>query len=251
MTWIAGNRGFRLTLAVVFAIALGVARASAADPSPSEIVDAAIKASGGAEALGKQKAMAWGETGTYHGQGSAQPYTARYASELPNKFRMEIVDVFTIVFDGKQGWIKAMGTVTEMTDVQIAEQKQNTYASRLSTLLPLKEKDVTLTAEGEGNVNGKPTVAIKVSSKDHRDVTLSFDKETHLLAKVETTVKSSELGGKEVKQEVVLSGYDEVAGVKMPKKYVVTRDGEKYVDSEMTDAAIVDKHAAGTFGKPE
>lgn len=244
-------RGVGFAALFVSAIAiLAAQRGAAAEPSPADIIELAIKATGGAEAIAKQKAMTWGESGTYYGQGAAQPYTARYASELPNKFKMEIVGVFTIVFDGKQGWIKSMGTVTEMTDDQLAEQKENTYTSRLTTLLPLKEKEITLAAAGEGNVNGKPTIAIKVSSKDHRDVTLSFDKETFLLAKVESTVKSSELG-KEVKQEIVLSGYDEVEKVKMPKKYVITRDGDKYVESEMTDVAIVDKHDEGTFGKPE
>jgi hypothetical protein len=237
-----------------FAIALVVslaAQSRAADPSPAEVVDSAIKAAGGAEALAKQKAMTWSEKGTYYGMGGGLPYTANYATQLPDKFRMEIVDVFTIVFDGKKGWVSSMGSVTEMEDDRITEQREKTYASNLTTLLPLKEKSITLTAAGEGKVDGKATIDIKVSSKDHRDVTLSFDKETHLLAKVESTVKAEEQGGKEVKQVITFSGYDEVAGIKMPKKYVVTRDGEKFVEAEMSDLAMVDKHDEGTFGKPE
>jgi zinc protease len=240
--------------AFVFAVALIGAMpsvANAADPSPAEIVDLAIKATGGKEALAKQKAMTWSESGTYYGMGGGLPYTANYASELPDKLRMEIVGVFTIVFDGKKGWTSAMGSVTEMTDEQVEEYKENAYSTNLTTLLPLTKDDVKLEAAGDGKVNDKAAVAIKVSSKDHRDVTLWFDKETHLLAKVESTIKAEEAGGKEMKQAITFSNYDEVEGIKMPKKYAVTRDGEKYVESEMSSASVVDKHDAGTFSKPE
>lgn len=242
------NTTFAIALALVGSISN---RAAAADPSPTEIVDAAIKATGGEKVLAKQKSMTWSEKGTYYGMGGSFPYTANYASELPDKIRMEIVGVFTIVFDGKKGWTNAMGSVTEMTAEQIEEHKENSYTNNLTTLLPLKKDGIKLEAAGEAKVNDKATVAIKVSSKDHRDVTLWFDKETHLLAKVESTIKAEEEGGKEMKQAITFSNYDEVEGMKMPKKYAVTRDGEKYVESEMTSASVVDKHDDGTFSKPE
>jgi zinc protease len=239
---------FVLAVAIVGAMPTAT---TAADPSPAEIVDLAIKATGGKEALAKQKAMTWSEKGTYYGMGGSLPYTANYASELPNKVRMEIVGVFTIVFDGKKGWTNSMGSVTDMTDEQVEEHKENAYANNLTTLLPLKKDDVKLESAGDGKVNDKDAVAIKVSSKDHRDVTLWFDKETHLLAKVESTIKAEEAGGKEMKQAITFSNYDEVEGIKMPKKYAVTRDGEKYVESEMASASILEKHDEGTFSKPE
>ncbi len=241
--------GFML-LAACFVLA---ATGSAAELSPGEIVDAAIKATGGVEAIAKQKAMTWTENGTYYGTGSGLPYTAKYANELPNRFRLEIVNVFTIVYDGEKGWRKAMGNVVELDADELAEQKESTYAGWITTLLPLKEKakEFTLAAAGEGKVNDRATVGVKVSSKGHRDVTLSFDKETHLLAKIESTIKSAEQGGKEMKQEILLSDYAEVEKVKLSKSYVILRDGEKFVEAEMADVKIVDKHPEGTFGKPE
>jgi hypothetical protein len=238
----------------LFAVCVALAaNSTAAEPSPGEIIDAAIKTAGGAEAIGKQKAMTWSESGTYYGAGTGLPYKAKYANELPNRFRMEITDVFTIVFDGEKGWRKSMGNVVELDAEELAEQKENTYTGWVTTLLPLKEKakEFTLAAAGEGKADGRATVGVKVSSKGHRDVTLSFDKETHLLAKVESTVKSPEQGGKEVKQEILLSDYVDVEKVKVAKKYVVSRDGEKFVEAEMSDIKIVDKHPEGTFGKPE
>lgn len=242
---------FIVLLATCFAFA---APATAADPSPEEIIDAAIKATGGADAIAKQKRMTWAESGTYYGQGTAQPYSSKYAYQFPDKFRMEITGVFTIVVDGDKGWISSMGSVMELDDEQLAEQKEQLYSTRVSMLTPLKEnkdKQFTLAAAGEGKVGDRATVAVKVSSKGHRDVTLSFDKETHLLAKVETVVKSDELGGKEVDQAVTPSDYKDFGGLKVATKYVVTRDGEKFVEAEMTDAKFVDKHDDGAFAKPE
>jgi hypothetical protein len=247
------QRSWQLGLTLI-AICLGfVTNADAADPSPGEIIDAAIKAAGGAEAIAKQKAMTWTENGTYYGGGSGLPYTAKYANELPNRFRLEIVNVFTIVYDGEKGWRKSMGNVVELDADELAEQKESTYTGWITTLVPLKEKakEFTLASAGVGKANDRATVGVKVSSKGHRDVTLWFDKETHLLSKIESTIKSAEQGGKEMKQEILLSDYAEVEKVKLSKTYVILRDGEKFVEAEMADVKIVDKHLEGTFGKPE
>jgi hypothetical protein len=198
--------------------------------------------------------MTWSETGTYYGQGTALPYSAKYAYQLPDKFHMEIAGVFTIVVDGDKGWLSNMGSVMELDDEQLAEQKKNLYASWVTTLVPLKEnkdKQFTVSAAGEGKVGDRPTVAVKVSSKGHRDIKLSFDRQTHLLARFETVVKSEELGGKEVDQVVTMSDYKDVGGLQAATKYVVTRDGEKFVEGEMADVKFVDKHDEGTFAKPE
>lgn len=245
----------RLRFIVLLAVASLVLSSplAAADPSPQEVIEQAIKATGGAEAIAKQKAMTWEETGTYYGQGSGVPYEGKYAYQWPDKFRMEIVGVFTIVVDSDKGWVSTMGNVTELSAEQLAEQKEQLYASSVTSLVPLgenKDKQFTLTAAGEGKVGDRATVAVKVSSKGHRDITLSFDKETHLLVKFETVVKSEELG-KEVDQIITMSEFKDVGGMKMATKYMVTRDGEKFVEAETTSVKFVDKHDDGTFGKPE
>ncbi len=241
------NRVLMLSAAAWMAVSSPLA---AAEPSPKDIVNQAIKATGGADAIAKQKAMTWNESGTYYGQGAGMPYQAKYANQWPGKFRMEIVGVFTIVVDGDKGWVDSMGSVAEMSDEQLTEQKANHYAAWVTTLAPLKDKQFTLSAAGEGKVGDRATVDVKVSSKGHRDITLSFDKETHLLAKFETVVKSEELGGQEVKQVVTMTDYKDLGGTKMATKYVVTRDGEKFVEGEMTDVKVADKLDDATFAKP-
>jgi hypothetical protein len=214
------------------------------------VVEKAIKATGGAEKLAKYKAMTWKEKGTYYGMGNAQPYTGVYAVQWPDKFKMEIMDVFTIVINGDQGWIKLNGEVKEMTREQMTEQKEERYAGSLAQLLPLQDKGYTLAAIGEDKVEGQPAVGIKVSHQGHRDVNLFFDKKSGLLVKSRYTVKPEELMGKEVSQEVVYGNYKEVEGLQQPMKITIKRDGKQFVEADNSDMKLSETLPDADFAKP-
>ena len=77
-----------------------------------------------------------------------------------------------------------------------------------------------------------------------------FDPETSLLVKYETTVKSQEQGGKIVSEEGFFSDYRDVKGMKVPYKLKLKRDGELYVESEVTEFEPAKSLDASTFGKP-
>ena len=87
-------------------------------------------------------------------------------------------------------------------------------------LTPLvKDKGYELSLIGESKVEDKPAVGVLVKSKDHNDVSLFFDKETGLLAKLEhrTTDPTS---GKEVTEERIIVSYGDKGekGVLLPKE---------------------------------
>ncbi|MBW3540477.1 MAG: hypothetical protein KY476_09410 [Planctomycetes bacterium] len=215
------------------------------------IVGQAIEALGGPEALKKQKAGTWKEKGTYFGTGEdGVPYTGEYAVEWPSRFRMEISEIFTIVVNGDQGWIKSQDNLQEMTAEQLAEQKEELHSSYITTLLPLEEKTYKLSVIDGVEVDGKPTVGVKVSSEGHRDVKLYFDKETHLPAKSEYVVKSQEQDGKEVTEEVFYADYHKVEGLQVPKKVTLHRDGKKFVEAENSEFELGDVDDK-LFAKPE
>jgi hypothetical protein len=214
------------------------------------IVTKAIKAAGGEENLAKFKAHTWTEKGTYYGMGNALPYTGKYAVQMPDKFRMEIEGFFTLVLDGDKGWTSMGGATDEMSKEQMAEQKETLYCGYVSTLLPLKDKAFHLAPVGEGKVDNRPAVIVKVTQKDRRDVMLFFDKENNLLIKTEYKAKAQEQGGQEVNQEVFLSKYKDVDGAKMPMTVVIKRDGKPYVEAENSDLKPADKLDAKLFAKP-
>jgi hypothetical protein len=221
-----------------------------APTEPRAVIDKAIKALGGAEKLAKFKADTRTDKGTYYGTGAGLPYTGKYAHVYPDKLRMDIENIFLIVVNGDQGWVAANGATDDLTKDQLAEQKDQLYAEWVAMLVPLKDKAFTLTALGEVKVADRPAVGVKVSRQGRRDVRLFFDKETGLLVKRDYKVNAADMDGKEVTQEVLLSDYQETAGLKFPRKVVVNRDGKLYAEVEIVDWKPAEKLDDKLFAKP-
>jgi hypothetical protein len=242
------------------ALALAAVGAARADDKADlrAVLDKAIKAHGGAEKLAKEKATTFKAKGKFYGLGEGIDYTSDYAIQPPDKFRMTMdfeaggmKIAVNVVCDGKKGWTKVNDAVTEMDEEGLAELKEETYAGRVQTLVPLiKDKGFELATLGDVKVGDLPAVGVRVSHKGHRDVNLFFDKKSGLLLKIERTVKDQQQGGKERKQESFFSDYKEVDGVQHPMKLVLNRDGEKYVDAEMSDYETKDKLDDTLFAKP-
>lgn len=236
------------TTALVLILA-GQVRAE--DPKDARaVVDKAIKAMGGAKKLEKFKAMTWKEKGTYYGMGDGVPYQGVLAVEWPDKFRMEIENVFTLVVNGDQGWMGTAGNVTAMNKEQMEEQKEERYAGWVTTLLPLKEKGFELSPLGESKIDSKTAVGVKVSHKGHRAVKLYFDKDSGLLVASQYHVKAEEQGGKDLNQEVTYGNYQEVDGIKVPMKITIQRDGKRFLESENYEVKPAVKLDAKLFAKP-
>src|SRR5262245_917636 len=108
------------------------------------IVNKSIKAYGSEKALAKQKAAKLKETGTYYGMGEGLPYMGVYAYQQPGQFRMEIQDVFTLVFNKDKGWVSGGGETKDMTKEQVAIQKGEQQVREMTSLLTLRDKAFTL-----------------------------------------------------------------------------------------------------------
>jgi hypothetical protein len=87
-----------------------------------------------------------------------------------------------VVFDGKNGWAKAMGVVQEMPQSELGTARAMV---RLITpsLLPslLGDKTVKLAALPAGAVEGRPTHVVKASFDDKTELKLHFDQASGLL----------------------------------------------------------------------
>jgi outer membrane lipoprotein-sorting protein len=239
-----------LALCVAVGIFVDLARADEQGDLRA-IVKKAVDAQGGEAKLAKKPAITTKETGTFSGMGAAVPFTGTISMHLPNRMRMEIKDVFTMVVDGDKGWISTMGMVQDMTKEQIDEQMAVLRCDWVATLLPLvKGTDFQLAALGESTIDGKSAVGVRASRKDYRDVSLYFDKKSGLLVKCEYIVKADELGGKEVTQEALFSQYEDVDGIKMAKKVVTRRDGQAFVESSVEDVRREEKLDDSLFARP-
>jgi hypothetical protein len=248
-----------LTLAVCVVPGL-TARAQAPDAECRAVLEKAIKAYGGADKLEKLKAVQTKSKATMDVLGMNIAMTiessVQVPSQLKNVMEMEVAGQkinMVQVFNKDKFWIQvsANGQVQNVDPPEGAVKaiKEAENAQSISMLTPLlKDKAYTLSPVGEIKVNGRTAVGVKVASKGHKDVNLFFDKETGLLAKQDGTGVNTQF--QEVNQEIVFSDYKDVDGLKRPMKMVVSQDGKKIMDIEVTEIKFVDKLDDSEFAKP-
>lgn len=226
------------------------------------LIDKAIAAHGGKDNITKHKAATWKAKGKVEIMGGVE-FTGDWYS-LKDKFRfnmdmtvMGMALKITQVLNGDKGWTKVSvgGNVVqemELTKEMVDEGKEEVYASRIQSLEAFAENKPELKVDtiGEMNVQGKPCLGVRVTSKGHRDVNLYIDKETHLVVKAEHQVKDFQEGGKEYNQEYFMSEFKDNDGVKAPSKMIVHRDGKPYLEIEMTEFKHVDSLDDSLFEKP-
>lgn len=228
--------------------------ASAADEAQA-IIARAIKAHTGKARAAKLTAYQHKSKCTLELNGGLA-FTQEVTVQFPGKYK-EVMQgevngqqyTVTTVFNGKEGWITVNGKHIKVDDKLQAHLKEASYAMNLSQLTGFKDKTLKLDLLGEIQVNDRPAVGVRVSSKGHKDISLYFDKKTGLLAKSESRVLDFG-SGQEVTQEVIVSAYHEIEGRKMVKKAVVNRDGKKFMESEVTEAKLLEKFDDSEFAKP-
>jgi len=234
-----------LTLALV---AAAPARADDATEARA-IIDKAVKAVGDEAKLASAKAYTQKISGKFHGPAGVIAFTGEWAVSLPDQLRQAIesqsdgITFRTVrVIAGDKGWLRVNDTLVELDKDALAGEHAQMYAAWVASLLPLKEKDFVLTKVGES-----PTVGVKVTHKEHGAVTLFFDAEKGWLVRAEFRVK---VANGEATQEVVYDDYQDVDGLKRPRKITVRRDGKVLVEAEVSDFKPLDKPDPKLFEKP-
>jgi len=220
-------------------------------------LDKAIKAVGGDEKLGKAEAISWKAKGKITFGENENPFTTetviqgldRHHGEFEGEFNDNPIKGITVL-DGKKGWRKFGENLMELDDDGIANEKRTLYLRVVPmTLVALKGKGFKIeSAKGE-DVGGKPTDAIKATGPDGKDFTLFFDKETSLPAKVVARVVG--FNGEEFTQETTYADYKDMGGIKVASKVVASRDGQKFLDQEISDFKVLDKVDPEAFTEPK
>jgi hypothetical protein len=232
--------------------------AASAQDGARAIVEKAIQAQGGEAKIAKLRTMrikVEGTTDLVPGQPHL-PFTLEDTWQMPNRYKtsstFQLQDkkyTQTQVIDGDKGWIQSDGQTQDLPKEAVTEMKEQKYAEDLDRLGFLKEKGIELSALDEIKVDGKPAVGVLVKSKGHRDVKLYFDNASGLLVKRDQQVLDPS-SGKEVRQEVIFSDYQEKDGLKHYKKIVALRDGKMVIDARVTEVEFFDKLEAKVFAKP-
>jgi hypothetical protein len=224
---------------------------------PSAILDKAIKALGGEEKLNAVKAVSWKTKGTLTINGSDNEFTSHSTAKGLDHFRSEFEGEFggnkikaVTVVKGDKGWRRFMDQTMDMDESALANEHRNIALQVIPiTLVALKGKGYKLEVAGEEKVEGKPAVGLKITPPKGEAYTLYFDKESGL--PVRQVAKLLDFMGTEYTQDTIMDKYKEIDGIKKATKISNKRDGEKFIDIEITEFKVLDKVDPKTFDQPE
>jgi hypothetical protein len=227
------------------------------DKDAKAILDKAAKAMGGEEKLSMIKAATWKAKGKISLGGTDNEFTSQATVQDLDHYRSEFEGEFggnkikgVVVVSGDRGWRKFGDMGMELDKDSLANEKRNIYLMlSYNTLAPLKAKGFKLEAAGEEKVGDKPAMVIKATGPDGKDFKIYFDKETGL--PVKQVAKVIGFMGEEATQEFTFSNYKDFDGIKKATKIEIKRDGEKFMEQEITEFKIVDKVDPKTFTEPE
>jgi len=227
------------------------------DQDTKATLDKAIKALGGEEKLSKATTVSWKSKGKITFNGNDNEISLRatlqgldhYRSEFEGKFGDNDVKG-VVVLNGDKGWRKFGENDMEMDGDGVANEKRNIYINAIPvTLVQLKGTAFKTAAGGEEKVGDKPASVIKVTAPDGKDFKLYFDKENGLPVKLAATVVG--FGGNAFSLETTYSDYKDFDGIKKATKVSSTRDGEKFMEAEITEFKVLDKVDPETFAQPK
>lgn len=194
-------------------LALAALSASAAEPVLKDILDAHLKAIGGAEAHRKIKSSEM--RGRLEIAAMPDPATMVILSQAPDRQRVTIeAPTFgTIVegFDGKVAWSKNGFTgLTEKTGDALTQARRQARFHR-DIELPTRYQKLELV--GREDLQGKPVHVLRGTYPEGDTETLYLDAETHLIVQMKGRITTPE-GSVDSRME--LGDYRTVDGIKAP-----------------------------------
>ena len=218
------------------------------------LVDAAIKARGGAELLAKTRLMHRKASGTVVTVSGEAPLADEMTIQLPDRLHLTLEagaaedrTKVQIVVNGDKGWQVVGNNVVELGN-RVQELREELYVVWLSTLLPLKDDNqIQISSLPEIIIDGNAAAGLKVTSKDHGDVQMYFNKQNRLLIKISRQASES---GIKFEKEYVFSDYKPVEGVAMPTKYAELNNGKKFVVLNDIEYRFPTRVEDRTFAKP-
>lgn len=220
--------------------------------SAQTVVEKAIKALGGAEMQAKLRATTWKEKGTFHQGGKTAAFTGDFATQLPDKQRMDMTvekNSFTVVLNGDKGWLKRGGETKDMDAARLEYSKENLYLDFVTSLTPILDKSFTLTGLGDEKVGDRAVTGVKVAHKGHADVQLYFNKNSWLLSKSVHRVRRPGTD-KEVEQTIFYDEYQDFDGLKRPTQLRVMMDGQLGIESNYYGYRLSEKLDEKQFERP-
>ena len=154
------------------------------------------------------------------------------------------------MINGDKGWRKFGDNVMELEADGIANEKRTIYLSVLpATLVPLRARNSSSSPPAKRRSttsrlsrSRSPDPTARISSS------ISTRRAAYLSSLVATVIG---FRGDEFTQETTYANYKDFDGAKKATKISSRRNGEKFIEQEITDFKLIDKVPADTFAEPK
>jgi len=213
------------------------------------VIERAVKAHGGVEALNKGPVRVRSGEGV-GGLSGERPFTTEETVRFPDRCRTVVEqgrERLTLVLNGDKGWIQSGGATQEMNKAAFPEWRDELYVWWLMTLTPLQKDGFDLKPLPDAKVNEQEAAVVKVSSKGFPDASLFFDKKTGLLVKI---ARNGTKAGSPIRFEYLYSDHKDFDGVKLPSKEIQKYNGVKFYEVKFTSYKFLSRIDDDTFRKP-
>jgi hypothetical protein len=238
------------------ALLLGGAGGARGQDAARELIERAVKAHGGAEALARSRAEKVKFKGNIVLRGHNVPFVEETTVQLPSQYKHVIelndgTEMTTIlhIINGNNVYITINGKEQKLDPAAQSEIRNGMEMQRAQRLLPLLEdKSYQLEVLDKIKVNDRPAVGVRVTGRGRREMRFYFDKEFGMLVRGEILLDDGK--GKQVRQHYFFGNFKDIGGYKRYTKVKVDRDGKTVMEAELLDAKTFDKIDETEFAKP-
>ncbi|HYN10417.1 MAG TPA: hypothetical protein VES67_23720 [Vicinamibacterales bacterium] len=224
------------TLLVIWALAVAtpVGQVFRAPEKAAEyaLIDRAIEAAGGTEALKRSPAFVWKGEAQIHVQGRDLKIVGTWSIDPPDKAIVETrlegqapEETRTLVINGKQGFSIVKETREQLAEEVLENERDEFYLYSLMRLLPLLDSAVRLAGQPKSE-DGLDV--IRVSRPERPDVDLFFDADARLRRLSLETLDP--VTNTRRRQNVKLDGELVSRGIRWFKNLTITWENEPYFE---------------------
>ncbi len=228
-----------------------------------ELINKAIQAHGGVEALDKLSTATWKGRGLLYRDRDGRedkplPFYGDWSAALPGNYR------YTYAFKGVGGRLplttgllgeKAWRTLRpdrgadDLPEEQMKTVKDEAHAWYVSRLVPLLGGDYQLMTLPATQRDNHFILGLKVDRKGYRTIYLFFDRQSNLLTYMDRKVFDPEKK-QEALQETSYANFKQMGGATLPQS-IVTRQGKKLVlELDIDTVTPMDSLPNKLFEKP-
>jgi hypothetical protein len=242
------------TLAACLILCLPLeARAGDDDPTV-EVLDQAVRAHGGEKNLARVQTAIRTSQGITTAFGKDIAFAEELVLQLPDRFRLTLElgggqkGRLLRVLNGDKAWQSTGGAVAAVPPERVTELRGEAYLLWLSTLLPLRaEAGFEVLPLAESKVFDRPAAGIKVKRKGQADVSLYFDKATHLLVRLH---RKSVEADQQLEQEYLYGDHKDFEGVRLPTRITEIRNGKRFTEQTGVSYQFPRTPDESAFAKP-